>query len=113
MDGPQTIEVQWKDSFVKVGLLVGAVAVGGVIYYLKIYKPKKVREEKQRAPDLDWYKSEIRGFGVPVQARMKEMASQSRIVIHSGADPRSTICAIKRANKDATSTSLQSEANRS
>jgi hypothetical protein len=57
MDGPKTIEVQWKDSYLKIGLIGAAIGGGGFFYYWKIFKPKKELEEKQRAPDLDWYKA--------------------------------------------------------
>jgi hypothetical protein len=57
MDTPKVVKAEWADSYLKIALIVGAVAAGGFAYYWKIFKPKKRLEEKQRAPDLDWYKS--------------------------------------------------------
>ena len=56
VNGPMTIEVQWKDNYMKVALIAVAIGGGGFFYYWKIFKPKKELEAKTRAPDLDWYK---------------------------------------------------------
>lgn len=57
MDGPKTVNVEWKDNYMKVALIAAAVGGVGFIYYWKVFKPKRKLVEKQRAPDLDWYKS--------------------------------------------------------
>jgi hypothetical protein len=57
MDGPKIVEVEWRDSYLKLALIGAAVGGGGFFYYWKIFRPKKELEEKQRAPDLDWYKT--------------------------------------------------------
>ena len=57
MDGPKTITAVWSDSYLKVALIAAAIGGGGFFYYWKIFKPKKELQEKERAPDLDWYKS--------------------------------------------------------
>jgi hypothetical protein len=57
MDGPKTANALWSDNYLKIVLIIVAVAGAGFFYYSKVFKPKKMLEEKQRAPDLDWYKS--------------------------------------------------------
>ena len=57
MNGPKTVNVVWSENYLKIILIVAAAAGAGSFYYLKIFKPKKELEQKQRAPDLDWYKS--------------------------------------------------------
>lgn len=57
MDGPKSVNAVWSDSYLKVILIIAAAAGGGFFYYWKIFKPKKAMEQKQRAPDLDWYKT--------------------------------------------------------
>lgn len=57
MDSPKIVKAEWADSYLKIALIGAAIAAGGFVYYWKIFKPKKRMEEKQRAPDLDWYKS--------------------------------------------------------
>jgi hypothetical protein len=57
MDGPKVIKAEWRDNYLKVALLAGGLGAAGVIVYLKVLKPRKQRAEKERAPDLDWYKS--------------------------------------------------------
>ncbi|MCI0558983.1 MAG: hypothetical protein MN733_10845, partial [Nitrososphaera sp.] len=57
VDGPKTIKAEWSDGYLKIALIIAAAAGGGFYYYWKIFKPKKEIEARQRAPDLDWYKS--------------------------------------------------------
>jgi len=57
VDGPKVIKAEWQDSYLKLALIIGAVAAGGGIAYLKVLKPRKEAIQKTRAPDLDWYKS--------------------------------------------------------
>jgi hypothetical protein len=57
MDGPKNVIAIWSDSYLKIVLIIAAVSGGGFFYYWKIFRPKKELQEKQRAPDLDWYKS--------------------------------------------------------
>jgi hypothetical protein len=57
MDRPKTVTAIWSDNYLKVILIVAAAIGAGSFYYLKVFKPKKKLEAKQRAPDLDWYKS--------------------------------------------------------
>ncbi len=57
MDSPKSIKAEWADNYLKIAIIAAAAGGGGFVYYWKILKPKKEMEEKQRAPDLDWYKS--------------------------------------------------------
>jgi len=57
VDGPKVIKAEWQDSYLKLALIIGALAAGGGIAYMKVLKPRKEAIEKTRAPDLDWYKS--------------------------------------------------------
>lgn len=57
VDGPKEIKAVWQDNFLKMGLIIGAAAAGGIIAYAKVIKPRREAVQKSRAPDLDWYKS--------------------------------------------------------
>lgn len=57
MDSPKSVKAIWTDSYLKVFLIVAAAAGGGVGYYLKVFRPKREMEAKDKAPDLDWFKS--------------------------------------------------------
>lgn len=57
MNSPVTVTAVWTDSYLKVILIIGAAGGGGFAYYIKVFKPKKEAIEKDKAPDLDWFKS--------------------------------------------------------
>jgi hypothetical protein len=57
MDSPKKIEVQWKDNILKVSLIGVGAGVGVFSYYWRVVKPKRELQAKERAPDLDWYKT--------------------------------------------------------
>lgn len=57
VDGPKTIRAEWNDNYLVVFALAGAAGAGGFVAYYKIIKPKKDARAKEKAPDLDWYKS--------------------------------------------------------
>jgi hypothetical protein len=56
MNSPITVTAIWTDSYLKVFLIIGAAAGGGIAYYLKVLKPKREAIERDKAPDLDWFK---------------------------------------------------------
>jgi len=57
MNGPKTVKAVWNDNYLKVIIIAIAAGAGGFAYYYKVYRPKKENADKQKAPDLDWYKS--------------------------------------------------------
>lgn len=57
VDGPKTINAEWKDNYIGMFVIAAAAGAGGFVTYQKVIKPKKEAKAKERAPDLDWYKS--------------------------------------------------------
>lgn len=57
MNGSKTIKAIWTDSYLKVFLIIGAAGGGIFAYYWKVFKPKREAIQRDKAPDLDWFKS--------------------------------------------------------
>jgi hypothetical protein len=57
MNSPKTVKAVWTDSYWKLIIIIGAAGGGGAAYYIKVFKPKRLTTERDKAPDLDWFKS--------------------------------------------------------
>jgi hypothetical protein len=57
MDGPKSINAEWQNSYLKLFGIVGAMGAAGLVTFIKVIRPRRMAQEKARAPDLDWYKS--------------------------------------------------------
>jgi hypothetical protein len=57
MNSPKTVKAVWTDSYWKLFIIVGAAGGGGAAYYIKVFKPKREAMVRDKAPDLDWFKS--------------------------------------------------------
>lgn len=57
VSGPMVIKAEWQDNYLKVIILVGGLGGAGFYLYTKMIKPRRVKAEMARTPDLDWYKS--------------------------------------------------------
>jgi hypothetical protein len=57
VDSPKTITAEWNDNYLVLFVLIGAASAGCVVIFFKIIKPRREAKARERAPDLDWYKS--------------------------------------------------------
>jgi hypothetical protein len=57
MNGPKVITANWQDNYLKIIILVGGIGAAGFFLYTRMIKPRRVKMELAKAPDLDWYKT--------------------------------------------------------